>query len=93
MLSKLEAILKKQLSDDEATRILRDLRVDTLAAPDRERGPDGGNNVSKTRITHKAGSGNDKCFDQVCVSMDWLMNITVMLAGAARPEAGPKTLQ
>ena len=91
MLPKLEAILKKQLSDDEATRILRDLRVDTLEAQDRERGPGGGNNVSKTRIIHKAGSGN-KCFDQVCVSMDCLMNIT-LLAGEARLESGPKTLQ
>ena len=81
MLSKLGAILKKQLSEGEAARILKDLKVDALDAQ-------GGSSDdrSKTCISHEASSSNggDKRFNQVCVSMDWLMNITVMLAGGTR---------
>ena len=80
MLSKVGAILKRQLSEGEAARILKDLKVDAIDA--QQRGPpDGGR---KTCITHEANGGSDKRFDQVCVSMDWLMNINVMLAGGAR---------
>ena len=89
MLSKVGAILKRQLSEGEATRILKDLKVDALDA--QKRGPSDSSS-SKTCITHEASSGSDKRFDQVCVSMDWLMNITVMLAGGTRPGEGSETL-
>ena len=90
MLSKVGAILKRQLSEGEATRILKDLKVDTLDA--QKRGPSDSSS-RKTCITHEASNGSDKRFDQVCVSMDWLMNITVMLAGGARRGEGSVTLK
>lgn len=86
------AILKRQLSEGEAARILKDLKVDALDA--QQGGPsDSSSNISKTCITHEASSGSNKRFDQVCVSMDWLMNITVMLAGGTRPGEGSETLE
>ena len=93
MLSKVGAILKRQLSEGEAARILKDLKVDAIDA--QQGGPtDGGSsNISKTCITHEANGGSDKRVDQVCVSMDWLMNITVMLAGGARRGEGSVTLK
>ena len=87
------AILKRQLSEGEATRILKDLKVDALDAQKRGPSDSSSSSRSKTCITHEANSGSDKRFDQVCVSMDWLMNITVMLAGGTRPGEGSETLR
>ena len=94
MLSKVGEILKRQLSEAEAARILQNLKLEALDA--QQVGPTVGSsrdNISKTCITHEATRSRNERFDQVSVSMDWLMNITVMLAGGARRGEGSVTLK